>query len=219
MSQNVNPQGNPLGIDVSKYQGNVNWTAVAAAGISFAFARVSDGADSKDAFFAQNWTRMKSVGLIRGVYQFFRANQDPVAQANLLVAAVGQLAPGDLAPVIDVETDNGVNASGIIAAVSRWQEVVESALGREMIVYTARAFWQSSVGNSTEFSDRPLWIANYTNAPAPSIPSAWSVWTFWQYTQSGTVSGINGQVDRNRFNGPLNRLKALAGYPASPANG
>ncbi|MGB9178037.1 MAG: GH25 family lysozyme [Pyrinomonadaceae bacterium] len=213
MSQNVNPPGNPVGIDVSKYQGNVNWTNVAAAGVSFAFARVSDGANSKDAFFAQNWAGMKNAGIIRGAYQFFRANQDPVAQANLMVAAVGQLGPGDLAPVIDIETGNGVNAGGIVAAVSKWQQVVESALGRQIIVYTARGFWQGNVGNSTQFADRPLWVANYTNAPAPSIPSAWSVWTFWQYTQNGTVNGINGQVDRNRFNGPLNRLRALAGYP------
>lgn len=203
------------GIDVSKYQGNVNWPAVAAAGNEFAFARVSYGTSSKDAYFAANWAGMKNAGIIRGAYQFFRASQDPQAQAELFISMVESLGEGDLPPVIDVENnDGGQSASKVIAGVSQWIETVESALpGRQVIIYTGTPFWRDTLGNPTQFNTQPLWVAQYANVPGPSIPSAWSVWTFWQYSETGTVNGITGAVDLNRFNGELDRLRVLAGYP------
>jgi lysozyme len=203
----------PMGIDVSKYQGNVNWGNVEAAGISFAFARVSDGLNNPDPYFSQNWSGMKNAGILRGAYQYFRPTQSPKAQADLLISKLAQLQPGDLPPVLDVETSDGASASQILNGILLWQEEVEGAFERQIIIYTARYFWQDSVNNSNQFANRPLWVASYTNAPAPSLPSAWPVWTFWQYTQSGNVNGVNGSVDRNRFNGSMDGLRALAGYP------
>lgn len=202
------------GIDVSKYQGNVNWPAVAAAGNTFAFARVSYGVSSKDAFFAGNWTGMKNAGLIRGAYQFFRASQDPVAQAELMVSMLQSLGEGDLPPVIDVENnDGGQSSSKVISGVAKWIETIESAFpGRQAIIYTGTPFWRDTLGDPTQFNNQPLWVAQYTNAPSPKLPPAWNVWTFWQYSESGKVNGITGAVDLNRFNGDMSRLQALAGY-------
>lgn len=207
------------GIDVSKYQGNVNWPAVAAAGNVFAFARVSYGTSSKDAYFNQNWAGMKDAGILRGAYQFFRASQDPQAQAELLVSMVQTLGPGDLPPVIDVENnDGGQSASKVIDGIAKWIETVESALpGRQVIIYTGTPFWRDTLGNPTQFNTQPLWLAQYTNAASPNIPSAWSVWTFWQYSETGHVNGITGAVDLNRFNGQPDRLRVLAGYPDDSA--
>lgn len=204
------------GIDVSKYQGNVNWEAVAAAGNTFAFARVSYGISSKDAFFAQNWSGMKSAGLMRGAYQFFRASQDPQAQAELMISMLGSLGEGDLPPVIDIENnDGGQSASKVISGVATWIETVESALpDRQVIIYTGTPFWRDTLGNPTQFNNQPLWLAQYTNAPTPTLPPAWNVWTFWQYSETGSVNGITGAVDLNRFNGDTSRLQALAGYSA-----
>jgi lysozyme len=203
------------GIDVSKYQGNIDWPAVAAAANSFAFARVSYGISSKDAFFADNWAGMKNAGIIRGAYQFFRASQDAQAQAELFVSTVQTLGLGDLPPVIDVENnDGGQSASKVIDGVAQWIETVESGLpGRQAIIYTGTPFWRDTLGNPTQFNSQPLWLAQYTSASSPNLPSAWSVWTFWQYSETGRVNGITGAVDLNRFNGELDRLRVLAGYP------
>jgi GH25 family lysozyme M1 (1,4-beta-N-acetylmuramidase) len=91
------------GIDVSYYQGSIDWNAVQASGIAFTFVRVSDGATFSDPKFAANYAGAQTAGLIRGAYQFFRADQDIDAQANMMIAAVGTLQPGDLPPVLDVE--------------------------------------------------------------------------------------------------------------------
>src|SRR5438034_1060907 len=77
--------GTVKGVDVSYYQGHVDWKTAHAHGIRFAFARVSDGTGFLDPQFGANWSGMKSAGVIRGVYQFFRPGQDPIAQANLLL--------------------------------------------------------------------------------------------------------------------------------------
>ena len=73
------------GIDVSYYQGNIDWAAVAGAGVEFAIIRVSDGIGFHDPKFAQNWAGAKANGIIRGAYQFFRSDDDPIAQADLLI--------------------------------------------------------------------------------------------------------------------------------------
>jgi lysozyme len=99
------------GIDVSYYQGTVNWTSVKASGKSFAFARVSDGLSYPDTKFATNWPAMKSAGIVRGAYQYFRPSADANAQAQLMldkIKAAGGLQLGDLPPVLDLETDSGL---------------------------------------------------------------------------------------------------------------
>src|SRR5579883_3618438 len=117
------------GIDVAQYQGTIDWAKVAGAGIGFAFARVSDGTHFPDPDFAANWAGMKANGVVRGVYQYFRAGTDPTAQANLLLGAVGTLQPGDLPPVCDVETLDGQSASTLVANLKTWVAAIKTATG------------------------------------------------------------------------------------------
>jgi len=193
------------GIDVSKWDGSIDWQAVKADGKAFAFIRVSDGTNYPDATFATNWANAKAAGVYRGVYQYFEANQDPTAQANLLLNALGSDL-GELPAVVDVEVTDSESASTIRSRLDTWSSVVEQGTGRTPIVYVSSGFW-SSVGGGTESDD--LWVANW-GVSCPSVPSAWSSWVFWQYTDSGSVSGISGQVDLNRFNGTLADLAAYA---------
>lgn len=196
------------GIDVSYYQGTVDWAKVRASGRRFAFARVSDGIDHPDSKFAQNWPAMKAAGIVRGAYQFFRPAKDVDAQVNLLVtkiAAAGGLEPGDLPPVLDLESDGGLPASTVIARAKAWLAKVEAAYGMKPIVYTA-AFMSSIIGN--HFADYPLWVANY-GATCPTMPSGWTEWRFWQDSDRGSVPGVSGNVDTNLFNGTLAQLEAL----------
>jgi lysozyme len=198
------------GVDVSYYQGTVDWQKVKQSGRVFAIARVSDGLSVVDSQFATNWPAMKQAGLVRGVYQFFRPARDPIAQADLLlqkVQAAGGFQPGDLPPVLDVETVDGVAASTLRQRMQQWLDHVEQALGRKPMVYTA-AFMSDTVG--TGFSKYPLWVANYGTS-CPTMPDGWSGWKFWQSSSTGSVPGISGNVDVNDFNGPLSALLQFAG--------
>jgi lysozyme len=203
-----------FGIDVSKWQGTINWTSVRNAGVEYAFIRVSDGLNSPDGKFASYWPAAKSAGILRGAYQFFRPNVD--AQADLLINALGGVhTPGDLPPVIDVEADGGLAPATVAARVRQWVDRVSSKLGVTPIVYTGKFFWRDEVGSPASFIDNPLWIAQYTNL-CPDIPGPWAKWTFWQYSDKGTVAGISGPVDVNRFNGSKADLLAFANGGTMP---
>lgn len=196
------------GIDVSVWQGAVNWQAVKNAGISFGIARVSYGT-SLDTWFDDNWNGMKAVGLIRGAYQFWLPDQDPIAQADVMIAAMGTLGPGDLPPVVDVEDTGGLGPAALSQRLGQWISHVESKTGRKPIIYTGKYFWQDNV-KSSSFGDYPLWIPNYS-FNCPNLPdNYWNNWMFFQYTDKGQVSGVSGNVDRNKFNGTLADLQAFA---------
>lgn len=202
------------GVDVSYYQGTINWSSVKAAGRTFAFARVSDGVNYPDSKFATNWPAMKKAGIVRGVYQYFRPTQDVQAQVDLLFAklnAAGGLQPGDLPPVLDLETDGGLASSVVVSRAKSWLAKVEAKIGVKPIVYTA-AFMSNVIG--TSFGAYPLWVANY-GATCPLMPSGWTNWKIWQNADNGSVSGIGGNVDTNVFNGNLTALQALTLKPAS----
>ncbi len=190
------------GVDVSHYQGNFDWTA---AKVDFGYAQVSDGVTSPDPMFDTNWANMKKAHVLRGAYQFFRPNEDEVAQANLLVKKVGKLAPGDLPAMIDVEVTGGEPPAVIAAKVAKWIQVVHAGTRVRPFIYSGSYFWQDHVV-STAFGATPIWIAAY-GSTCPSVPPGWKNWLFWQYSDG------NGKLDHNVFNGTLAQLRALS--PAS----
>jgi GH25 family lysozyme M1 (1,4-beta-N-acetylmuramidase) len=200
------------GIDVSVYQGTIDWNAVKGSGKTFAIARVSDGLNHFDTQFDRNWTQIKAVALVRGAYQYFEPGQDPVAQANMVLQHVGALGAGDLSPVIDVETMGGQTAAAVVAAVNQWISTVHAGSGRRPIVYSSPSFW-NGLGNPTVAAD--LWIANW-GVSCPGVPTAWSNFKLWQYSATGAVPGISGAVDLDRFNGTQADLLAYAGGSGPP---
>jgi lysozyme len=201
------------GLDVSDYQGTVDWTSVKSSGRGFAIARVSDGTGTPDTTFAANWSAMKSAGLVRGAYQFFRASEDPTAQANLVVEGVGALGAGDLAPIADVEVLDGESGATLVANLATWLSVVAAKTGRTPIIYSDPGFW-NALPSTAQFDSYTLWVADW-GPSCPSTPTPWTSWSLWQYSDTGTVSGISGQVDLDRFDGTLAQLQALAGGAGS----
>lgn len=199
-----------FGIDVSKWQGNIDWARVKAAGVKYAFIRVSDGIATIDEKFVPNWVGAGAQGIPRGVYQFFRPHRDPIAQADIVIDHLLEHGLGELPPVIDVEATNDQTPETIARNVGLWIDRVEAALGVTPIIYTGRYFWNDNV-RSNAYSRYPLWIAHYTSSACPNIPDAWGRWAFWQYSSTGRVDGIAGDVDMNRFNGTTSDLLALAG--------
>ena len=196
------------GIDVSYYQGTIDWTKVANDGVKYAFIRVADGSGYEDPKFKTYWDGSRAAGIVHGAYQFFRPSEDPIAQADLLLSKIGTPMPDDLPPVIDVEVSGGLSATSVAAGVKAWINHVHAALGVTPIIYTGYYFWRDSVGDPN-MSPSPLWHAQYSSASCPTIAPSWSTWAFWQYTSSGTIAGISGGVDTNRFNGTMDQLMAL----------
>ncbi len=205
----VCPDGGVLqGVDVSEYQGQVDWSKARDAGIAFAFARVSDGTGYPDPEFSANWPSMKAAGVVRGAYQFFRPEEDPSAQANLfasMLAAAGGIASGDLPPVMDLEvTDNTPDAT-IQSHMQAWFSAMQSATGLTPMLYLSPSF-ASHAGMG--FGGHPLWVANW-GVPCPSVPAPWSTWAFWQTSDMGSIPGIPATVDLDEFNGLLSELPVL----------
>ena len=193
------------GIDVSYHQDTIDWHRVRRAGIRFAFIRLSDGANLRDARFATNWAESKRAGVARGAYQFFRPEQSVDAQADLMITALGGRDRGDLPPVIDLEVDGGLAAPQLAARARAWVDRVRGKLGVEPIVYTGGDLWRS--GGAEPIGAQPLWVAHYTPG-CPSLPPPWTRWRFWQHTDRGAVPGIAGPVDLDLFAGTLAELAA-----------
>src|ERR1700744_2597326 len=91
------------GVDVSTYDGTIDWGKVKAAGNAFAITRVGDGLGGDNTFDA-NWAGIKAAGMVRGAYQYFEAGDDPTKEADILLAKIGTPADGDLPPTLDLET-------------------------------------------------------------------------------------------------------------------
>jgi len=207
------------GIDVSYYQGTINWSSVKADGVQYAFIRVSDGTGFIDPKFETYWSQSRAAGVLHGAYQFFRPGQDPIAQADLLLSKIGgKLAADDLPPVVDVEASDGLTAAQIQPKLKQWIDHVTAALGRPPIIYTGFYFWRDSVG-APDYTSSPLWHAQYTTATCPNIAPPWADWHFWQFTSSGAVAGISGNVDVDRWNGDMTALKAFLGPAGSCGDG
>ena len=203
------------GIDVSRFQGDIDWQQVANSGVKYAFIQISRSLTDIDAKFAYNWKRAKEVGILRGAYQRFQPGQDVIGQAKLFVDTLKQngFGPGDLPPVLDVEDANGLTATQIANRVKQWMAYVEPEVGLVPIIYTGYYFWRDSVGGA-DFTKHPLWIANYS-ATCPLVPPQWTRWTFHQYSSTAVIPGITANtVDVNRFNGTLAQLEELATKPA-----
>lgn len=196
------------GIDVSHYQGSIDWNAVAKSGIDFAFIKATDGIGAGDPMFAANWKGARDARVRRGAYHFFRPLTDALQQAKRFIGKVDS-DWGEVPPVLDFEVLGGASPNGALEAAKQWMDAVAETCGRKPILYTGPAFWTSSVHDSQLFTEYPLWIAQYTDAPQPHVPTAWQQWTFWQHSEHGSVPGIAGPVDLNRFHGTLVELEAL----------
>ncbi|MGZ6142712.1 MAG: glycoside hydrolase family 25 protein [Myxococcales bacterium] len=205
--------GTVRGVDISHYEGVINWTRVAAAGEAFGITKATEGVTFKDPMFASNWPAIKSAGLVRGAYHFFRPADSGIQQADFFLRTVDTFGPGDLPPILDWEVTDSVSNAVDVSEVQDFVDEIRARTGLTTILYTSARFL-GTVGNPTQFSNLPLWDANW-NVTCPNIPSAWPRWTFWQYADNGIVSGIDAGVDVNYFNGSLADLQAMTG-PGEP---
>jgi lysozyme len=203
------------GIDVSEFNGTIDWNAVKSSGKAFAYARIGDGTGYADMKFDVNWTGMKSSGILRGAYLYFEPAMDPAAQANVIVQKVGTLGAGDLPVMLDLEVTGGVSAANMVANLHVCVDAVTKGTGRPPIFYTTAYFWSTNVG-LPDFASLGLWVSSINDAGCPDVPGPWTTWVIWQTSFTGTVPGISGSgsVNLDEFNGSMSQLQAFANPPA-----
>jgi lysozyme len=217
------------GVDVFDGQGQVDWAAVAATGIRFAFIKATQGTYDTQTTFALNWSQAQSAGLLRSAYHFFDPTEDGAAQAAHFLSVIGEVAPRDLPPMLDIECPDGEAsclysggsglAPGADITTRMWAFInaVEQATGRKPVVYTFGAYLEENDVGTSGLSAYPLALAYPSNGTCVSPPAPWARATFWQYSWEGSIDGILGPVDRDRFMGTLSDLQVFAGAPAPPA--
>lgn len=198
------------GVDVSHYQGGINWQRLAGDGHDFAFIKATEGEELKDEFFATNWQEAGRAGIRRGAYHFFRPEVSPTKQAANFFKQV-DLQPGDLPPVLDVEDLGLLSTTQLISAVKDWASLAEARYGVKPIIYTGQNFYNRFLAGHLD--EYPLWLARYdANEP---VTVCGRDYNFWQYTDEGRLPGVKGDVDRNVFFGTHLEL-ALLCIPPPP---
>jgi lysozyme len=196
------------GIDVSHWQGNIDWFSVANSGIAFAFAKATEGLTYMDPQFDTNWANMQAAGIIRGAYHFGHPGSDPIAQADFFLNTV-QPVSGDLQMMLDLEVTDGQTPAQVWNWTQAFIGEIQAQTGAPGIIYTGFYFWRDRVGNPLNNLNCPFFLAAYVSNPDPYVPPAWSTWSFWQYSDTGRVPGISGNVDTDAWNGSIDNLYNL----------
>jgi GH25 family lysozyme M1 (1,4-beta-N-acetylmuramidase) len=190
-----------FGIDVSHYQGKIDWTKVKTSHhpIKFVFIRSTMGKDGVDTEFQKNWIGAKKIGLKRGAYHYYRPNENSTEQFNNFKNHVN-IKKGDLYPVLDIEEMSEYGTGNLQKGVRNWLDLAEKEYGVRPIIYSGRSFYNKVL--KSEFSGYPVWIASYSSKDkVESID-----WIFHQFTDKVKVNGIPGVVDGNDFNGTKEEL-------------
>ncbi len=207
------------GIDVSNWQGPVDWGAVRRSGRLFAFAKATEGVTFVDDTFTANRRNMAAAGLtLRGFYHFARPDRNSaVAEADHFLRTVGTFGPGEV-PVLDLEVAPG---AGVGDWAAEWLARVAQGSGRMPILYSYQSYLYSIP--TARLTQYPLWIAAWgrndgTVPESPPDTDRWSRWTFWQYTSNATVPGVSGRTDDSLFAGSAEELEAYGRPPGSASD-
>lgn len=200
-------KGKAVGIDLSEYQGAIDWDLVENIEnefpIAFVFIRATAGNDREDLRFEENWLGAKKRKMIRGAYHYYRPNENSLEQAKLFIKTV-RLHKGDLPPVLDIEKlPNGQSLDSLKIGLKRWLVAIEAHYKVKPIIYTSEKYYDDFL--KKDFSGYLFWIANY-NFYREKIGNEW---LFWQFAEKATISGIKGNVDVNIYNGDLEQLQFI----------
>ena len=201
------------GLDVSSYQSSVNWSAVAGAGATFAYAKATEGNYYTSGSYAAQYDGSYAAGLIRGGYHFAIPNNSTgAAQADFFVANGGGWSPDrrTLPGMLDIEYNPygpscyGLTQAQMVGWITSFNNEYHLLTTRWPDIYTTTDWWNTCTGNLASFGQASLSIANYSGSPFP-LPPGWAIQTFWQWADSGTFPG-----DQELFNGSHQALVDFA---------
>ena len=202
------------GIDVSKYQGDIDWAQVKASGVKFAYIKATEGGDHTDAKFQQNWNGAKAVGLPRGAYHFVYWCRPWHEEMRHFIQTVPK-EPDALPPVLDVEATpeskkckRRLERGPVVAEMREMLRAMERHFGKKPVIYSTVDFYEAIL-SPNELEDYPIWIRSTKHSPHVRYGSR--NWHFWQYQSDAQIPGIVGNVDRNAFRGDHKQWLAFIG--------
>lgn len=196
-----------FGLDVSQYQGQIEWEKAKIVEdtfqLQFVFIRATAGKDKLDSRFHENWKNAKEANFICGAYHYYRPNENSLLQAENFIKHV-RLKKGDFPPVLDIENLPKVQSmDSLKVGLKRWLTKVENHYKIKPIIYSGEKYFNDFLED--EFKGYTFWIANYNFF----VEDCKDHWTFWQFTEKGSVPGINGNVDLNIYNGTPKMMNYL----------
>lgn len=185
------------GIDVSHYQGSIDWDEVVEnTAISYVYLKATEGASLVDRTYRRNLKEARRVGLSVGSYHFYRPNVNWQEQFNNLIATV-KVEEQDLVPIIDIEHRGSVSSQAFISDLKAFIQKVTEHYGKKPLLYTYHNFYNRYL--TDEFKDYHFMIARY-RSDSPTLNDG-KDYIMWQYTSTGSIPGINGNVDRSKIMG------------------
>ena len=205
------PEKYPVcGVDVSRYQGNIDWDVLASQNVTFAFIKATEGSSHQDPCFAYNWQEARKNGVYAGAYHFFSYESSGTTQAQNFIETVGN-EEGTLPPVVDLEFYGDYYAEPASKQETRkildeLLNALEQHYGCKPIIYTtARAYYSYILGG--DYGQYPLWMRDTNMKPIVK-------WKFWQYSDQGQLEGYDGvqsdslekYIDLNVYNGSYERF-------------
>lgn len=203
------PEGYEIhGIDISHYQGEIDWNQLDEALIErcpvrFIVIKATEGTNNLDESFKENFFKVRDNGFIRGAYHFWSTKSTAADQAEYFLKNV-HLEDGDLPPILDVEKKGNISNAQFKKDILTWLHIVEKAYNVKPIIYTYYKFKMQYL-NDKIFDQYPYWIAHYY---VDSIEYK-GKWKFWQHTDAGRLPGIKGYVDFDIYNGSYYDLRKL----------
>ena len=202
------------GIDISHHQKNIDWQKLKNEDISFAFIKATEGGDFKDPKFEEYSSMSKLNGYAVGAYHFYRLCKSGSEQADNFIASVTR-EQIQLPPVIDLEfggncpTDK--STSQILLEIKDYIDKISAYYGQLPLIYSTQEFYNIYLKGN--FEDCPIWIRDIYNEPRLFDDRAW---LFWQFANKGHLSGIDGFVDLNAFNGDSQAFAKLLSVDLQP---
>jgi lysozyme len=196
------------GIDISHYQGNIMDKLSSKDSIEFVFCKATQGITYTDPKFKANWAEIKEKNIIRGAYHFYVCKDSPVKQAKHFCAAIADITDADIAPVLDIEQggmSSSVDAKQMQKDILTFLQVVEKLTKRRPILYTDHAFSQEFLSD-TIFASYDLWLAEYTKAPTPKVPTLWKENGFKIWQKSASYHAFSQTIDFDVYYGSLKDL-------------
>jgi lysozyme len=193
-----------FGIDISEYQGNINWNELEKIEdevlIDYIIIRASAGIDKLDSKFKENWKKATHYNFIKGAYHYYRPNENSIEQANNFIKHV-KLNKGDFPPILDIEKlPKTQSIDSLKVGLKRWLNKVENHYGIKPIIYSGESYYNNFLHE--EFKDYQFWIANYNLDQTSHYKDC----IMWQFSEKGSVNGIKNPVDLNVLNGNKSKL-------------
>ncbi len=196
------------GMDISHYNKAVVDEIKSFDSISFVICKATEGLHFRDSYFDYNWKTLKEKSIIRGAYHFYHINSNPIQQAKHYISVVKEWEDTDITPIVDIEGQSlpsnkkSINKEKLQKNLLKFLDYIENKTKRKPMIYVSTSFADRYL-QKKEFSEYPLWIADYDSEKAPHLPKIWKKAGFKIWQKSNNYHFKSTRDDLDVFYGKL----------------